>query len=202
MMVAMETDGVAATGTTNATVWAALTRYQPSGDREEADVRRLFRLIERVADPWSRSEPVHLTASAIVVHVASGRVLLRWHERFERFQQVGGHGDAGEHDPLVVAVREAAEETGLDDVRPVETPGRLEAGDLVHVAVVPVPARAGEVAHEHADLRYLLETDRPDEARPESPGAEVRWMSWEEALGLVSEENQRELLSRARAFLP
>ena len=46
------------------------------------------------------------------------RLLLRWHERFNRYQQVGGHGDAGEDDPLGVALREAREETGLTDLRP------------------------------------------------------------------------------------
>jgi 8-oxo-dGTP pyrophosphatase MutT (NUDIX family) len=32
--------------------------------------------------------------------------------------QVGGHGDPGEGDPLAIALREAAEETGLSDLVP------------------------------------------------------------------------------------
>jgi 8-oxo-dGTP pyrophosphatase MutT (NUDIX family) len=183
------------------TLSAALARYQPSGEREQADTSRLLQLIATTTDPWSRSQPLHVTASAIVVDVASARVLLRWHERFGRFQQVGGHGDPGESDPLAVALREAVEETGLRDLRPVERAGRLAAGDLIHVAVVPVPARDGEEAHEHADLRYLLETDDPEDARAETSTAPVRWMSWDEALDLAVEDNQRELLGRSRALL-
>jgi hypothetical protein len=61
-----------------------------------------------------------------------------------------------------------------------------------------VPAREDEPAHEHADLRYLLETSKPDDARPESPSTPVRWLTWEEALGLVTEPNLLELLLRAR----
>jgi len=168
---------------------------------EEADLRRIVALVESVADPWSRSEPVHLTASAIVGHAATGRVLLRWHERFGRFMQVGGHGDPGERDPLAIALREAAEETGLSDLRPFERGGSGVAGELIHVVVVPVPGRADEPAHEHADLRFLLETDRPDEARPENSTAPVRWVSFDDALALVGEENLRVLLQRARALL-
>jgi 8-oxo-dGTP pyrophosphatase MutT (NUDIX family) len=168
---------------------------------EKADVLRILRLVESVVDPWSRSEALHLTASALVVHAASGRVLLRWHERFRHFMQVGGHGDPGEWDPLAIALREATEETGLSDLRPVERSARLAAAELVHVVAVPVPAYAGEPAHEHADLRFLLETDRPTEARPENSASPVRWMPWDEALEAVHEENLRVFMRRARAVL-
>jgi 8-oxo-dGTP pyrophosphatase MutT (NUDIX family) len=180
---------------------ATLRGYVPTGDVEEADVGRVLRVLESVADPWSRREPLHLTASAIVVHAASGRVLLRWHERFQRFMQVGGHGDPGEWNPLAIALREAVEETGLPDLRPFERGDRGVGGELIHVVVVPVPARADEAAHEHADLRFLLETAQPDEARPESSAAPVRWVSFGEAVELVGEENLRLLLERARALL-
>ncbi|MGC9960274.1 MAG: NUDIX domain-containing protein [Acidimicrobiales bacterium] len=180
---------------------ALLEAYRPSSDGEVADLHRVSELVERAADPWSRSEPLHLTASALVVDAGSGRLLLRWHERFGRYQQVGGHGDPGEHDPLEVAIREAREETGLSDLRPVGRAGRLEPRALVHVVIVSVPARADEAAHEHADLRYLLETDHPEEARPETAATPVRWMSWDDAFDLVTNENLQELLSRAKAVL-
>ena len=61
---------------------------------------------------------------------------------------------------------------------------------------VPVPAGKGEPAHEHLDVRYLLATDRPEDARPENPTAELRWLTVPEAIDLVSEENLRVLLHR------
>ena len=97
-------------------------------------------------DPWSRLPPVHVTASALIVHPPIGRVLLRWHARQQAWLQIGGHADPGEHDPLAVALREGAEETGLDDLIPWPT------AELQHVAIVPVPANDREPAHEHADL--------------------------------------------------
>ena len=66
--------------------------------------------------PWDRSTPLHVTGSALIVHPASGRVLLRWHARQHVWLQVGGHGDPGEDDPFAVALREAGEETGLSDL--------------------------------------------------------------------------------------
>ncbi len=202
-MLAFVSDSLAGSlsGRTASIVLAALDRYRPADEAERADSERVRRLVASVSDPWSRSEPLHLTASALVVDPASNRPLLRWHERLQRFQQVGGHGDPGEEDPLSVALREAAEETGLRDLRPCVRSSGLQEGDVVHVAVVQVPAGAGEDAHEHADVRYLLETAEPHLATPENPRAELRWLTWEEAFDLVTSANLRRFLLRSQSAL-
>lgn len=177
------------------TVASLLAGYRPAIGIEAADVTRIHALLATADDPWSRSEPVHITASALITHPASGRVLLRWHQRQQGWLQVGGHGDPGESDPLAVALREGAEETGLTDLRP------WPDATLRHVAVVPVPASATEPAHEHADLRFVLATDTPEAARPEKPTAPLRWVSLAEARELVNEDNVRETLSRVAGLL-
>src|ERR1700751_185535 len=90
-----------------------LAGYRPLGETEEADVAQMRRLADAEDDPWLRSLPLHFTASALIVHPASQRVLLRWHQRQQLWLQVGGHGDPGESDPLAIALREAVEEPGL-----------------------------------------------------------------------------------------
>jgi 8-oxo-dGTP pyrophosphatase MutT (NUDIX family) len=178
-------------------VLAALDGFEPRSDVEARDVARI-RLLVRGGDPWSRSSPLHVTGSAIVVHPATGRVLLRWHERMRGWFQLGGHGDPGETDPLAVARREAREETGLVDL--VAWPDGAGA-TLVHVVVVPVPAGRGEPEHEHADMRYVLATAEPDEATPESPSAALRWLTVDDALRLVGEDNLRTSLNRVAELL-
>ena len=144
--------------------------------------------------PWDRTSPLHLTASAIVVHPSTERVLLRWHERHEAWMQVGGHGDPGETDPLAIALREAEEETGLIDLRPwPEGPG---PPSIIQAVIVPVPANEKESAHEHGDLRYVLATESPDAVVAESESTPLRWLSVDDALDLVIEENLRENIRR------
>ena len=128
-------------------------RGHPTKCRDAERVRSLLG-----GSPWDRSTPLHVTGSALVVHPASGRVLLRWHARQHAWLQVGGHGDPGEDDPFAVALREAGEETGLSDL--VAWPDERRAP--VHLVIVPVPEGKGEPAHEHADIRYVLSTADPD----------------------------------------
>lgn len=147
---------------------------------------------------WDRASPLHLTASALIVHPASGRVLLRWHPRQRAWMQVGGHGDPGEVDPLAIALREGAEETGLPDLRPWPDPTDPV---LLHAVVVPVPAGEREPAHRHGDLRYLLATDVPEAAEPESDDAPLRWLDLDDAVALTGEDNVREALHRVGTLL-
>jgi len=175
---------------------ALLGSYRPEGGAEDADLRRLRALAAAAADPWRRDLPLHATASALVVHPATGRVLLRWHQRQQGWLQVGGHGDPGESDPLAIARREAQEETGLADL----TPWPDDA--IRHVVIVNVPAGKGEPAHQHADIRYFLATRTPDSARAESPDAPLRWLPAAAAWAATPEANLGETLTRLQRLLP
>lgn len=169
---------------------ALLSSYQATGDTEPGDVERMRRLAASSPDPWSRSLPLHFTASALVVHAATRRVLLRWHVKLGLWLQVGGHADPGERDPLTVALREAREETGLTDLSP------WPDGRLRHAAVCRVPAAGREPRHEHADLRYVLATEHPDAIAPEDERSPLRWLTLDQARELVGGNNLRHTLDR------
>ncbi|MQA02613.1 MAG: NUDIX domain-containing protein [Streptosporangiales bacterium] len=172
-----------------------LADYRPHGDTELADVARLRELVRSTADPWDTTTPLHVTASALIVHPPTRRVLLRWHERQQAWLQVGGHGDPGETDPLEIALREGHEEAGLTDLVPWPQP------QVLHITVVPVVARGDEPAHEHADVRYVFATDRPDDVRPEKPNAPLRWLSLPDARAATTEPNVQESLTRLDTLL-
>src|ERR1700689_3670297 len=101
----------------NAPLLDLLGRYRPQGETETTDVQRVRALAADTPNPWLRSEPLHVTGSAVIVHPATQRVLLRWHKRQQAWLEVGGHGDPGEREPLEVALREGAEENRLTDLR-------------------------------------------------------------------------------------
>jgi len=171
-----------------------LAGYRPKTTAEAADLDRARDLVT-AGDPWRRSSPLHVTASALIVHPDSCRVLLRWHQRHQSWLLVGGHADPDEHDPLAIALREGREETGLPDLTP------WPDAEVRHLVIVPVPANSREQAHEHADLRFVLSTRVPEAARPESPDAPLRWLTPEEARKTVTEANIQDTLSRVGTLL-
>jgi 8-oxo-dGTP pyrophosphatase MutT (NUDIX family) len=156
----------------------------------------MLRLAAAAPDPWSRSElPLHFTASALVVHPVSGRVLLRWHAKQDCWLQLGGHADPGERDPLSIALREAREESGLADLVP------WPDGSLLHAAVCQVRPSAAEPAHEHADLRFIFATADPDAIAAENEHSPLRWVTFREAYDLVGANNLTVTLDRAERLL-
>jgi 8-oxo-dGTP pyrophosphatase MutT (NUDIX family) len=172
-----------------------LAGYLAQGETEIADVARMRRLAGSEPDPWRRSLPLHFTASALIVHPESARVLLRWHERQQMWLQAGGHGDPGEDDPLAISLREAREETGLVDLVP------WPSAAIQHAVICKVLPGKGEPAHEHADVRYFMATRNPDAARPENPDAALRWLTVDEARDLVGGNNLRHTLDRLEPLL-
>jgi 8-oxo-dGTP pyrophosphatase MutT (NUDIX family) len=174
---------------------ALLERYRPQDDAETADVRRLRALLGTAGDPYQRDLPLHVTASALIAHPPTGRVLLRWHQRAQAWLQVGGHGDPGETDPLAIAAREAEEETGLTDLAP------WPDAAIRQVAIVRVSPGRGEPAHEHADVRFFMATAAPEAARPENPDAPLRWLTLPEARAATSEPNLRHALTQMASLL-
>src|SRR3954463_10309683 len=136
------------------------------------DVARVRAAIEHGDDVWTRASLLHVTGSALVVDPVTRRVLLRWHERYQLWNHVGGHADDRETAPYVTARREAEEETGLTDLRPFPGP----APEIALVQIVPVPAARGEPDHEHADVCYFFATDTPGALVEEHGDAALEWV--------------------------
>jgi 8-oxo-dGTP pyrophosphatase MutT (NUDIX family) len=146
---------------------ALVETHEARDGRELASKARFLAELDRLASPCDRdADPVHVTASAVVVG-PRGTVLHR-HRRLGRWLQPGGHVDAGES-PAQAAVRETLEETGLVVSHPAGRP------ELVHLDV------HAAADHVHLDLRFLLVA--PDRDPSPSPGEspEVRWFTWDEA---------------------
>jgi 8-oxo-dGTP pyrophosphatase MutT (NUDIX family) len=139
-----------------------LAEHVPLDDDEAGHLARILDFVGRHANPFDRAMTAgHLTGSAFVLD-PSDRLLLAHHRRLDIWVQLGGHSD-GETVAHEVALREAREESGLDDLR---FDDRLLFDDgsprLLDVDVHRIPARRDEPEHDHLDLRFLLRTDTPD----------------------------------------
>ena len=151
---------------------AQLDAHRCGDEKESVDVAFVRSFIAlHPGDAHLRSQPAgHLTASGFVLDDERARVLLLFHGKLHRWLQPGGHGE-GETDLRLVALREIEEETGLaaSDLAP------FPDERLLDVDVHRSPARAGEPAHSHLDLRYGFTARKGALPRVSSESRELRW---------------------------
>lgn len=133
----------------------------------------------------------HLTGSALVVDPSRSASLLIHHAKLDRWLQPGGHAD-GDGDLGRVALREAAEETGLKGLSLV-----LPAIDLdIH----EIPARADEPAHLHLDVRFLVLA--PDGSEPDHnhEALDARWVTTADASDYMENGELKRLFTKGLAL--
>jgi 8-oxo-dGTP pyrophosphatase MutT (NUDIX family) len=137
------------------------------------------------ADCFERSLLIgHITGSSWLIDYARTSALLTHHRKLNKWLQPGGHAD-GDPDILRVAMREAIEESGLAEIRPV-------SGEIFDIDIHAIPARGHEPEHLHYDVRFLLEADRN---APLAVSEESRLLAWV-PLDRIAQLNPAESIAR------
>jgi 8-oxo-dGTP pyrophosphatase MutT (NUDIX family) len=173
----------------------ALRRHVPADAEEASDRDRILAFVTRHERPFDRAiREGHLTGSAITVSGDGSRVLLLHHRKLDRWLQPGGHGDPGETTGEEVALREAFEESGIAGLALDERAPRP-----LDVDVHAIPARGDEPAHEHLDLRYLVQAPAGAQVSPALAELhEIRWVAWHETDAFDPDHGLRRALVKAR----
>jgi len=148
-----------------------LAQHVPTDSKETADRAYITDFVTAHPDCFGKANAAgHLTGSAFVVD-AQGRVLLTFHRKLQRWLQVGGHTEPHEFDVADAALREAREESGLEDLIFHPRLGRRP----IDVDVHRIPARPQEAAHDHLDLRYVIFAPSPDDIVCSDESEDLGW---------------------------
>jgi 8-oxo-dGTP pyrophosphatase MutT (NUDIX family) len=131
----------------------------------------------------------HLTGSAVVVDHEARRSLLMLHTKLGRWFQPGGHAD-GDAALAGVALREATEETGIDDLRLVWPAIDVDI-HRVHIK--------GEQPHLHLDVRFLAVASPASRPVRNHESRELRWVDQEALRGLDPDPGTERLVARGLA---
>lgn len=144
------------------------------------DVERVAALIgEHGAATADRGcTPGHLTGSALVIEASTARVAVLLHAKLRRWLQPGGHAD-GDHELAGVALREAAEETGIEGLAVL-----VPAVDL-DIHAVDHGDALGE--HLHLDLRFVVVAPPGAQLRANHESVDLRFVDLDELRALADE---------------
>ena len=171
-----------------------LARYGERHPEESTPtIKRFERLVARQPRCFERDcfDDGHVTGSAVVLNLAGTAMLMTHHAKLGRWLQLGGHAD-GETDPLAVACREAAEESGLA-VRPCCT---LPIDLDIHA----IPARGGDPRHFHYDVRFLLQVEASEAFKATAESLALAWAPLADVEAVTREESILRLVRKALAF--
>lgn len=151
-----------------------IERFRPANEQEAADQKAMLAYIKRQGDQVLLREDAiaHITSSGFIMNRQLDKVLLVHHNIRRRWAWTGGHAD-GDGDLLHVALKEAGEETGATEVRPL-------TDEIASLDILPVLAhkRRGRYvnAHLHLSVAYLLLCDEREKVRPRlSENTGVAW---------------------------
>ena len=156
----------------------ALRNYKPFNEQEEKDREQILYFLERGDLVYTReSRDAHMTASAWVTNRARSKIVMAYHNIYDSWAWLGGHAD-GEKNLLLVAEKEAMEESGLRFVRPV-----MEDIFSIEILTVSGHMKNGSYvpSHLHLNVTYLLEADPELPLRiKEDENSEIGWIGVEE----------------------
>ena len=149
--------------------------YTPIDASEIVSREKILNFINTNPNCFERSSlQGHITASAWLLSNDLMQVLLLHHAKLDVWCQLGGHCD-GDSDVLGVAIKEAQEESGINNIVPV----RREIFDLdIH----SIPAMPGIPEHYHYDVRFLLKVQGNEEVVGNSESKDIRWFGQDAAL--------------------
>ncbi|MCZ2525725.1 NUDIX hydrolase [Streptomyces sp. HB2AG] len=159
----------------------------PDGERERLRSDYLDHLAAHPDGMWKSCRDGHLTASALVVDPARGRVLLTLHRKLTMWLQTGGHCEPDDTSLADAALREAREESGVPGLR-------LLGGEPVTLDRHLTPCAW------HLDVQYAAVAPEGSVEEISDESLELKWFTYDE-VAAVADESVLRLVARTRSLL-
>ena len=161
---------------------------------DEKDTDRILDFIESNSNLFGRDTVYgHITCGAWILDDTHKRVVLVRHRRLARWIQPGGHIEPFET-PFESAVREAAEETGLEGLVPWQ-------GGVFNLSVHLFPEGKDGPAHYHLDFRYLFLAPEAAKLNPTDETDGVEWVPLAQIREYTDEDTILEMTEKTEKLI-
>jgi 8-oxo-dGTP pyrophosphatase MutT (NUDIX family) len=150
-------------------IYEMLKKYESLYCEELVYKEKMLELINTCDDCFLRSCRVgHFTSSAFLLNKAMTHVCLMHHTKLDKWMQLGGHCD-GDPAVLNVSIKEAQEESGIENIRPLKH-------DVFDLDIHLIPLNSKDESHYHFDVRFLLHAYDNDTLKKNHESKELKWV--------------------------
>jgi 8-oxo-dGTP pyrophosphatase MutT (NUDIX family) len=150
----------------------ALSTYKSSYIEEAEFSKRFLELLQH-PNAFQRTHlPGHITGSAWICNQDFSKVLLVHHAKLNRWLQPGGHAD-GDENIIRVALKETEEETGIREYSIIQE-------NIFDLDIHRIPERKDIPAHDHYDIRILLQASDQQKIVVSEESHDVKWIKLSE----------------------
>jgi 8-oxo-dGTP pyrophosphatase MutT (NUDIX family) len=131
-----------------------IINYIPTNNQESQDKKVILDYIEEFSHNilFRDNQFAHITSSGFIMNKSLEKVLMVHHNIRNAWAWTGGHAD-GDTDLLHVAIKEAKEETGINEVAPL-------INSIASIDILPVYGHTRKdkyiSAHLHLSIAYIL----------------------------------------------
>ena len=172
-----------------------LEAYQTDDQAERQMHKDLTQFVQQHDNCFDRELAVgHITGSAWLVDKNLGHVFFTHHKKLDKWFQPGGHSDSNAN-TLAVAMKEASEESGIEDVfiQPLND-------NIFDIDIHTIPARKDEAEHLHYDIRFILETDMNHPLNISDESHEIAWIALDDIPKYTNEESIQRMVKKMKAM--
>ncbi len=148
-----------------------LQNYSSTYPEEIVTKTKMLEFLNEYENPFSRDLQIgHFTASAFLLNNDKTKFLLMHHKKLDKWLQPGGHCD-GDSNILNVAVKEAVEESGINEIKTINK-------EIFDIDTHYILQTHKEPAHYHYDVRFLLKTVNNNNFIKNNESNELKWFNF------------------------
>lgn len=171
-----------------------IKRFKSYNEQEEKDKEMILKYIETFNDVLTRENKMcHFTASNWIVNKQRTKALMIYHNIYNSWAWTGGHAD-GDSNLLRVALKEATEETGIENFKVIS-----DGIFGIQIVTVDGHVKRGEFvsSHLHLDCCFLLEADESESIRIKADeNSNIQWVPIEKVNEYSSEPKMKPIYKK------
>ena len=164
-----------------------------AGYPTEKTAQSILSFLQADKNPFSRKNfHGHFTGSAWIVNPDKSKILMTHHKKIGKWVQLGGHAD-DEEDLLKVSLREAKEESGLNNFV-------ILSKEIFDMDIHEVPSIGSEPKHLHYDIRFLLEANPEESIIVSDESYDVAWIELDKIQQINSEDSIIRMVKKTKTL--